>query len=845
MLIRAAVQRAGGREVDTQGDAFFFTFPGCGLALKAAVDIQTSLAQHDWPEGADLTVRLGVHSGEVRVRPEGYVGMDVHRAARIAAAAHGGQIIVSAVVRELARTSSDPSWRFDDLGEHRLKGLERSERLYQLSSPGLRTSFPPLRSLDSRPNNLPVRLNEVIGRKAEVQTVRELMGRSRLVTLTGPGGGGKTSLALEVAASTLHEFADGVWFVPLAAVSDATLVASTIATRLGVRDQGPRSVTDLLQDQLRDKAMLLILDNFEHVLPAAPMVTILLADAPDLRILVTSRATLRVDGEQEFLVPPLSLTSPANGAEREGPAVELFRQRARAADPTFEVIDSNVEVVTDICRRLEGLPLAIELAAQRTKLLHPQELLRKLDNRLAVLTGGGRDRPERHRTLRDTIAWSYELLDESKRAMFRRLSVFRGGWTLDTAEEVCNPGSELGLDTLELIGSLLDESLINRQHSEGPQARFGMLETIREFALDELMKGQESPLVARRHADLFLRLAESSEAELIGPDQVRYLDLLEAERDNLRSVMLGAIKQNRAQLGLRIAGAIWRFWHLRGHFTEGRLLLDELLAASSDVPGGVKAKALTAAGGLAYWQRDYVAARHFYEEALAIRRRLGRPSEIAESLYNLGFLIVIGGETDRAQRLYEESRELYSSIDDGQGEAYALSALGVVADVNGEFEEARELVQDSLTRFELIEDTFGQLNSLTLLGRLSHRTGRFDEAHLLLNEAIEAYAEVGNHSGLAWALNELAHLELDEGRVPHAVAIAAGSCALSEKLGAEVPASLIRVPDIRSAAASQISPEEVSVAWAEGFDRSLRETVDFALGHESAQSHGSPATVEK
>jgi predicted ATPase len=641
----------------------------------------------------------------------------------------------------------------------------------------------------------------------------------------------------------LHDFADGVWFVPLAPVSDATLVPSTVATHLGVRDQGPSSVTDLLQDQVRDKAMLLILDNFEHVLSAAPMVTILLANAPDLRILVTSRAALHVDGEQEYLVPPLGLASPANESEC-GPAVELFRQRAGAADPTFEVTDSNVEVVTEICRRLEGLPLAIELAAQRTKLLHPQELLMKLDNRLAVLTGGGRDRPERHRTLRDTIAWSYELLDESKRAMFRRLAVFRGGWTLDTAQEVCNPGSELGLDTLEVLGSLLDESLIIRQHSEGPQARFGMLETIREFALDHLTKGQEGPLVARRHADLFLRLAESSEAELIGPDQVRYLDLLEAERDNLRAVMLGAIKQNRAELGLRMAGAIWRFWHQRGHFTEGRLLLDELLALPSDVPEGVKAKALTAAGGLAYWQRDYVAARHFYEEALAIRRRLGRPSEIAESLYNLGFPLAVEGETDRAQHLYEESRELYSSIDDEHGEAYALSALGVIADVKGQFAQARDLVRDSLTRFQQIEDTFGQLNSLTLLARLSHRLGDFDEAHLLLKEAIEAYAEVGNHSGLSWALSELAHLQLDEGRVRHAVAVAAGSSALSEKLGAAVPASLIRVPDIRAAAALQLSPEEIRVAWAEGFGRSLRETVDFALRDETAQSHPSSASAE-
>jgi predicted ATPase/class 3 adenylate cyclase len=555
-LLRAAFAAHGGREVDTQGDAFFVAFPRAIDAVRAAVAAQRALAAHPWPEGAAVRVRMGLHTGEPTPTGGRYVGLDVHRAARVGAAAHGGQVLLTQTTEALVAHELPDAVRLRALGPQRLKDLQHPEPLYQLVVAGLPADFPPLQTLDRHAHNLPVQPTPLLGREREVGMARALLARpgARLVTLTGPGGVGKTRLGLQVAAEVADRFPDGVWLVPLAPLGDPALVGPTVARTLGLGEAAGQPLRDTLAAYLRDKRLLLLLDNVEHLLDAAPLLADLLAASPALAVLATSRAPLRLAGEREVAVPPLPLPAagrpPAREELGECAAVRLFVDRAQAVRADFRLTDENAAAVAEICRRLDGLPLALALAAARARLFAPPALLARLARPLALLTGGARDLPARQQTLRATIDWSYGLLGAGEQRLFARLAVFAGGCTLEAAEAVCDGAGDLGADVLEGLEALVAQSLLRWEPGAGDEARVAMLETLREYAAERLAASGEAAAAGRAHAAHYLALAEAAERELAGPRQAAALARLEAEHDNLRAALAGSA----AGTGRRAAG---------------------------------------------------------------------------------------------------------------------------------------------------------------------------------------------------------------------------------------------------------------------------------------------------
>lgn len=556
----------------TEGDAFFVVFRSATAAVDAAVRAQRVLDGHEWPEGTRVKVRMGLHSGEGALAGEEYAGIDVNRAARIAAAAHGGEILVSDATRALAEPALAEGLHLRDLGEHRLKDLDRPERLHQLRIEGLPDDFPPPRSLDVRPGNLPSDLTPFIGREQVLEEVRDLCRDHRLVTLTGPGGSGKTRLSLQLAHEALPLRPEGAFFVQLAPIVDPELVPDAIAKALKVVGEAGRPVLETICDHVRGKELFLVLDNVEQVIDAAPVVPELLQAAPGLQVVATSREPLRVRGEQEYAVPPMSLADPSDVPSPEELAsyesVALFLDRARSVRPSFALVEENAPAVAEICARLDGLPLAIELAAARVRVLTPRQIAERLDAALPVLSGGGRDRPARQQTLRDAIAWSYDLLGLAERTFFRRLAVFRGGCTLEAAERVCDPQGSSGADALELLGSLVDKSLLQRVELDG-EPRFELLYVIREFAKERLADEDDEPVIRRRHAAFLIELLGEAAPKLFGADQSTWLDELDREHDNVRSAISWAIRSGETSSALGLVSPCWRFWQMRGHFARG------------------------------------------------------------------------------------------------------------------------------------------------------------------------------------------------------------------------------------------------------------------------------------
>jgi predicted ATPase/class 3 adenylate cyclase len=794
-LLRAAFQTAGGHEVDTAGDGVFVAFHRATDAVAVAAAAQRAIVAHPWPEGVQVRVRMGLHTGEPTLTLSGYVGLDVHRAARICAAGHGGQVLLSQTTYALVAQDLPERTSLRDLGEHRLKDLQRPERLFQLVTPALPADFPPLNTLDRHPHNLPAQPTPLIGREREVTAARDVLHRAavRLLTLTGPGGTGKTRLGLHVAADVLDDFEDGVYFVPLAPISDPALVVSTIAQMLGVREIGGRSSLESLKDSLRDKQTLLLLDNFEQVVSAAPMVAELLAACPKLKILVTSRVALRLSGEHEFPVPPLALPDP-----RRLPAVEvlsqyaavtLFIQRALAAKPDFAVTNESAPAVAEICVRLDGLPLAIELAAARVKILPPKALLARLlgatgGSLLQLLTGGPRDAPARHQTLRRTIAWSYDLLDAEEKALFRRLAVFVGGCTLDAAEALCNVAGDLELDVLEGVASLVDKSLLRQQEQAEGEPRFQMLETIREYALECLTASGEGEAARRAHADYYLALAERGEPELTGPRQVMWLNRLEAEHDNLRAALEWLGQKAEAEQSLRLGGALWRFWVVRGHLREGRERLAELLAlAGASVRTEARAQVLTGAGTLAHNRGEYALARALFEESLAIWRELGHKAGIASALNNLGWMGFRLSEYAAGRSHSEEGLALYRELGDPRGIAAALNNLGWLAHHQGHYQAARAYHEGSLALRQELGDKRGIAFSLTNLGWTVHMQGDCRRARALLEEGLGLFREVGEKQLFAFTLTILAQVAQAENEDAQAMILLEESMTLFQEIG--------------------------------------------------------------
>src|SRR6266571_747802 len=589
-VLRTAFQQSHGHEVDTQGDACLFAFARATDAVSAAVAAQRALASHAWPEGAAVRVRIGLHTGEPQRTADGYVGLDVHLAARLMSVGHGGQVLLSQTTRHLVEHTLPDGVSLRDLGEHRLKDLQQQSHLFQLVIAG----------------------------------VQQLLLREdvRLLTLTGPGGSGKTRLGLHVAAELSDHFTDGIYFVNLAPISDAELVVPTVAQTLGVKESPTRSMVEQLQAFLQEKLLLLVLDNFEQVVSAAPRLSDLLARCSHLKLLVTSRAVLHLAAEHEFAVPPLSLPDlkhlPDLVTLSQYEAVALFIARAQALKPEFQVSNATAPAVAEICARLDGLPLAIELAAARIKLLPPPALLARLGQRLAVLTSGGRDAPERQQTLRKTIEWSYQLLDTEEQRLFRRLSAFVGGCSLQAIEAVC-----AALDTqppavsvLDGAASLIDKSLLRQSEHEAAEPRFVMLETICEYGREALESSREAEVTHQAHAACYLALAEAAEQAWNGSQQAVWFAQLEQEHDNLRAAMNWLLELEEAARALRLGTALWWFWYAHEHRNEGWNLLERALERSEGVAVPLRARALWAAGSLAGSLGHFERAEALCQESL-------------------------------------------------------------------------------------------------------------------------------------------------------------------------------------------------------------------------------------
>jgi predicted ATPase/class 3 adenylate cyclase len=827
-ILRRAIAEGGGIEVSTAGDSFFASFPSAAGALAAAVAAQRGLFAHPWPPGHDVRVRIGMHTGEAVVRGDNYVGMDVNRAARISAAAHGGQIVLSDATRALVEHSLPDGVTLRALGSHRLKDIVHPEALHDVVIEALPADFPPLRTLDARPNNLPVELTSFVGRDEELARVTELLSRGRLLTLTGAGGTGKTRLALRLASELLSAFRDGVFFVDLSAVRDPALVPAEIAKELGVAENPGRSIVEGLEDHLRTKELLLVVDNFEQVTEAGAVLERLVTAAPELKVVVTSRSVLSLRGEQEYSVPPLDPPTAEDLSDvarlESVESVRLFTERATAVQPAFELTEDNARAVGEIIVRLDGLPLAIELAATRTKVLPPEEMLPRLEERLAILTSGVRTVPQRQRTLRDAIAWSHDLLDADEQALFARLSVFSGGWSLDAAEKVCADEGE-SLPVLENLASLVDKSLV-RPAAPG---RFTMLETIRAFATERLRARPDHDDIRRRHADLYLGLAIAAEPHLTREDQREWLDRCDLEHDNIRTALRWAIDAGDAERAQSAAGALWRFWQQRGHLDEGRRWIDEVLAMpEGQAPSAARAKALIGAGGLAWWQKDGATAAASYEEALEIERERGDPEALAEALYNHSF-VVAGRDVHAAAGLLEESLALFREAGNESGVAQASGMLVIPDAEAGRWEAVVARLEETTGIWRRLGERLHLAFDLVWLAFAYGRAGRPPEAWSTGLEALELFCRVDNPTGIGIVLIDLAWLSTWEGRHEHAIRLAGASEAIRERTGGPPGgfAGLLE-GDPAALARAHVPADVAERAWTEGLDMSVDDAAAYA-----------------
>jgi predicted ATPase/class 3 adenylate cyclase len=787
-LLRVAFQEWNGHEVDTQGDAFFVAFARATDAVSAAVDGLHALVIHPWPENVEVRVRMGLHTGEPQLSSEGYVGIDVHHAARVMSAGHGGQVLLSQTTRDLVEHQLPDGVSLRDLGEHRLKDLQRPVHLFQLVIAGLPSHFPSLKSLDAYPNNLPVQPTSLIGREWEVASLVELLRRVdiRLVTLTGPGGTGKTRLALQVAAELSDLEWRGIYFVDLAPVSDSTQVIPTIASTLGLREERSRSPLECLKEEIDQNRLLLLLDNFEQVLDAAVRVSELLVACPQLKIMVTSRAVLRVRAEREFAVPTLRLPDSAQMPDLEAllqyEAIVLFVQRTQAVVPEFRLTDMNAPAVVEIVRRLDGLPLAIELAAARMKLLSPEALLARLNQPLQVLTSGVRDVAARQQTLRNTIAWSYNLLDAQERALFRRLSDFVGGCTLGAIEAVYGAlGNATGL-ILDIVDSLVDKSLLQlREPGKGEEPRFAMLETIREYGLELLVASGELESVREAHAMYFLELSERADLDLSASDSPEWLDRLEQEHDNLRAAMHWSLEdiERREQIALRMGGALRSFWYVRGYLSEGLDFLERAMMGSNEVEEPTRAAALYAAARLYEVRGDYDRAEPFLVKSLVLYRELGNPERIAYALHLQADIAWRRGILDMARSLAEESLAVFRELGDRGAIASLLLHLGALAADQGEYARARDLLEESLAINRELGDKGNIPDSLFNLARAYFFSGsELGAARVLLEESLSLFRQLSDKESIGYCLCLLGLLTLEQGDVTTARSLVEQSVAL-------------------------------------------------------------------
>jgi len=786
---------------------------------------------------------MGIHTGTGTLGGDDYVGIDVHRAARIADTAHGGQTVLSEPTAVLAERAIADDLTLRDLGKHRLKDLAEPETMFELIVGGLEEEFPILRTLDAIPNNLPMLVTSFVGRERDLAEALRLLERTRVLTLTGPGGTGKTRLALQIGAELGAAFRHGVFFVDLAPVSDAEVVPSRILDSLGLQaPAGSGSVTDAVRHHLATLEVLLLLDNFEHVIASAPLVADLVRASPRSRFVVTSRGPLRISGEQELPVQPLPVPGQTEGdALLDVDSVQLFIERAMAVRPDFELTPENAAAVAELVRRLDGLPLAIELIASQVRLLPVATIVDRLD--AGMLGSGAVDLPERQRTIEGAIAWSHSLLDEPHRRLFARLSVFAPGGRIEEIEQVC--GAADGVDVIGGLGVLLDQSLLFPV-TAGGQPRIRMLRVIREYAAARLGESGEEDEIRRRHVRVYTELVEAAAPRLRGRDRKRWLDTLEADHDNLRAALDWATAGGETDLALRLTAAAWRFWQTRGHLHEAERRVGAALA----MPGGdpsLRAKALEALGGVLWWQGRTAECRRVYEEALGMQRRLGDPREIANALYNAALAMVFDRPDEgrdqaagEATAALDEAEDIYRTLGD-------IDGLGDVAWGRGNIMSARETdrpaavphFMQSLDYYRRSGNEFGLGWSYYEVGFLSLKAGDHEAAWRHFRNGLALFADHRDVSAAVLFLAGIAGLALEEGDRERAVRLAGAFHGLRITSGTDlVSHDLAQVQGLEFETLEELTGD-LGAAYRAGSSMDFDQAVAYALA--GPTDHSDPA----
>jgi predicted ATPase/class 3 adenylate cyclase len=818
-LVRAAVSASRGHEMGTEGDSFFVVFETAGDAVGCCLSAQRALAAYDWPDHVPVRVRMGLHSGEPLRHEDGYIGLEVHRAARIAATAHGGQVVLSDATRLLGQSKLPAGVSARDLGFHRLKDIDEPERIYQLVGAGLQDDFPPLKSLGTQ-TSLPAPTTPLVGRERELEQLCAAITRPdvRLVTLTGTGGVGKTRLALAAAASLAGSFPHGVFFIALAAVHDPEIMWKTLAESLGVSGEGPTAAA--VTAYLGDRRALLVLDNLEQLDGAAEVVAELLASSSGVAVLATSRRPLHLPGEHEQQVPALGLPGDAEvETVAASGAVRLFTQQADMVRPGFTLNESNAADIAAICGRLDGLPLAIELAASRVKLLAPKALLARLDQSLG-LAGVDAGRPVRQQTLRNLVAWSYDLLAPDVADVFRRMSVFAGGCDLDALAAVAVAGPDEGdhHDALQLASDLMDVSLITVSEGADGEPRLGMLETIRQYALERLEHAGDLDDTRRRQALHYAEFAERAYQQLTsaGPEHLEALDRLEGEHDNLRAALAwtldpSAEDDGRTAVGLRLVLALALFWYRHGYLAEGRRWLERAIELTAEDGGAPLAQVAHWLGVLLQQKGETQGALKFLERSLAIWRDLGDRDEQARELNSLGITQHHLGELNVARSLLEESAAIAREVGSDFRLAAALTNLGQLESDAGDFDRATEVLEEALALDEKQGDMLGVALDQQSLAGVSLRAGRPGEALGLLSGMFDYVVRCGDAVLLATTLEMSAAMVAQLGQSLLAARLTGAAEGIRQRLG--VP---IQEPDLLdrflAPARAAVAPEE----WLQG-----------------------------
>jgi predicted ATPase/class 3 adenylate cyclase len=819
-LADEAVAANRGVVVKHEGDGMFAAFAAPTDALDAAVSLSRAIAAGDW-KGAVVRLRIGIHTGAGQLTHDGrdYVGVDVHYAARVAGAGNGGQIVVSDATRALVPGAPDGA-TFTAAGPRRLKDFDEPRPLHRLVVPGAADDERPLRAAGGA--EMPAMLTSFVGREAEVLAVSELLARSRIVSLTGPGGTGKTRLAVGTAEAVADRFPDGAVFVELAPLRDPEFVPSAIASRVGVGESAGEPIVLVLHRALAERTMLIVLDNLEQLLPAAaPTVADLVRAAPGVRVLISTREPLRISGEQEYQVPPLG----------DSEAETLFIDRARLVRPDFVAEGEEAEAVAAIARQLVGLPLAIELAAARVRVFPPTRIRERLSGSLDLLSSGTRDLPERQRTLRGAIGWSYDLLSPAEQTLFRRLAVLVGDWTAESAEAIADPDGTLGLDMFDGLASLVDKSLLKLVPTLHGDPLFGRHAFVREYAWERLEASGELEACERRHATVFADLAEKAGAHLTEVGAESRLALLDVGIHDLRRAMTWSLESGEVGPGLRIVGTAWRWWQIRSHLREGLDWAQRLLAHSGGaIDSTDRLLALAAAGGLAYWLEDYVTTRGAYQERLALAERLGDPAQIAEAHYDYAFVGVVELDVDLARRESEAALAMFEKLGDRPGTIRSRQSLVVATFLGGDTATARVLEEQNLADFRATASWFRVADGLMLLGAIARSDGRPADAIENARAALRTLPERVGGSTIG-ALAVISIVEGESGDIERAARLAGAIGAIQAETGeALAPVTVLHLPHPTDVVRKRLGEGEAERLMAEGAVLSVDEAIKLALG---------------